>query len=249
MAYQLFYWPGIQGRGEFVRLALEDAGAEYEDIGRTNGAPALMEAMNKLDPAHRPFAPPFLKDGELLIGQTANILYYLGPRLNLAPADEAGRLWVNQLQLTIADMVAETHDTHHPVASGLYYDDQKPEALRRAEDFTHKRMPKYLGYFEAVLQNNPESGPFITGATATYADLSLFELVEGLGYAFPKAMAQLAPRMPRVLALRDAVAARPRIAAYLQSARRLPFNEDGIFRHYPELDAAHEAPQFYANPT
>jgi glutathione S-transferase len=249
MAYQLFYWPGIQGRGEFVRLALEDAGADYEDVARTQGVPALMDAMKNLDPGHRPFAPPFLKEGELLIAQTANILYYLGPRLNLAPADEAGRLWVNQLQLTIADMVAEAHDTHHPVGVGLYYDDQKPEALRRAEDFTDQRMPKFLGYFEAILANNGANAGMLAGDSVTYADLSLFQLVEGLAYAFPKALAILAPRLPRVMALRDAIARRPRIAAYLQSPRRLPFNEDGIFRHYPELDAAHEAPQYYANPT
>jgi glutathione S-transferase len=248
MAYQLYYWPGIQGRGEFVRLALEDAGAAYEDIARTRGVPALMEAMKNPDRAHRPFAPPFLKDGGTLIGQTANILYYLGPRLNLAPGDEAGRLWVNQLQLTIADMVAEAHDSHHPVASGLYYDEQKPEALRRAADFTQHRMPKFLGYFEAVLSEG-QDGAYLAGEAATYADLSLFQLIEGLAYAYPKAVAHLAPRMPRVMALRTAVASRPRIAAYLQSPRRLPFNEEGIFRHYPELDAAHEAPQYYANPT
>lgn len=249
MAYQLFYWPGIQGRGEFVRLALEEAGAAYEDVARTQGAGALMDAMKNLDPVHRPFAPPFFRDGELLISQTANILYYLGPRLNLAPADEAGRLRVNQLQLTIADVVAEAHDTHHPVSVGLYYEDQKPEALRRAEDFTQQRMPKYLGYFETMLKNSPGSAGCLAGKALTYADLSLFQLVEGLAYAFPKAMAQLAPRIPRVMALRDAVSERPRIAAYLQSPRRLPFNENGVFRHYPELDAAHDAPQYYANPT
>jgi glutathione S-transferase len=249
MAYRLFYWPGIQGRGEFVRLALEDAGADYEDIARAQGTQALMDAMKNGDPAHAPFAPPFLQDGELLIGQTANILYYLGPRLNLAPADESGRLWVNQLQLTIADMVAEAHDTHHPVASGLYYDDQKPEALRRADDFTHSRMPKFLAYFEAVLASDAGSAGMLTGSAVTYADLSLFQLIEGLAYAFPKAMAHLAPRIPRVIALGKAISARPRIAAYLQSPRRLPFNEQGIFRHYPELDAVHEAPQYYANPT
>nr|WP_314628550.1 glutathione S-transferase [uncultured Noviherbaspirillum sp.] len=249
MAYQLYYWPGIQGRGEFVRLALEDAGADYEDIARTQGTAALTEAMKNLDPVHCPFAPPFLKDGDLVIGQTANILYTLGPQLNLAPVGEAGRSWVNQLQLTIADMVAEAHDTHHPVATGLYYDDQKPEALRRAQDFTRHRMPKFLGYFENILNGNPDGAACLAGAATTYADLSLFQLVEGLAYAFPKAMAQLAPRLPHVMALRDAVARRPRIAAYLQSPRRLPFSEDGVFRHYPELDAGHEAPQWYANPT
>jgi glutathione S-transferase len=249
MAYQLYYWPGIQGRGEFVRLALEDAGADYEDIARTRGTAALTEAMKNLDPVHSPFAPPFLKDGDLVIGQTANILYTLGPRLGLAPVDEAGRSWVNQLQLTIADMVAEAHDTHHPVATGLYYDDQKPEALRRAQDFTQHRMPKFLGYFESILNGNPDGAACLAGAATTYADLSLFQLVEGLAYAFPKAMANLAPRLPRVMALRDAMARRPRMAAYLRSPRRLPFSEDGVFRHYPELDAGHEAPQWYANPT
>ena len=249
MAYQLFYWPGIQGRGEFIRLALEEAGAEYDDVARTQGTPALTAAMKNLDPAHRPFAPPFFTDGALLISQTANILYYLGPRLQLAPADEAGRLQVNALQLTIADMVAEAHDTHHPVSVGLYYEDQKAEALRRAEDFTHERMPKYLGYFEDVLKNSPGNAGWLCGDAMTYADLSLFQLVEGLAYAFPKALAHVAPGIPGVMALRDAVARRPRIAAYLQSPRRLPFNEDGVFRHYPELDAAHDAPQYYANPT
>lgn len=249
MAYQLYYWTGIQGRGEFIRLALEDAGAEYEDVARMQGEPALMEALKHLDSAHRPFAPPFLKDGPVLIGQTANILYYLGPRLHLAPADEAGRMWVNQLQMTIADMVAEAHDSHHPVASGLYYEDQKAEALRRAQDFTEQRMPKFLAYFEDILGSNPAGPGALAGAAVTYADLSLFQLVEGLYYAFPKAMAHLAPRLPKVMALRNAVARRPRIAGYLQSPRRLPFNEDGIFRHYPELDAGHEAPQMYANPT
>ena len=249
MTYQLYYWPGIQGRGEFVRLALEENGADYEDIGRTEGAPALMTALKHEDVVHPPFAPPFLKCEGLLIGQTANILYYLGPRLGLAPADEAGRLWVNQLQLTIADIVAEAHDTHHPVGTALYYDDQKPEALRRAQDFTGKRMRKYLAYFEQVLAHNPHGTGHLAGAALSYADLSLFQLVEGLAYAFPKALAHLAPHVPKVMALRDSVARRPRIAAYLKSKRRLPFNEDGIFRHYPELDGGHAAPQNYANPT
>ena len=249
MAYKLFYWPGIQGRGEFVRLALEDAGAAYEDVGRSQGEAALMAAMKKLDPVHRPFAPPFLQDGDVLVGQTANILYYLGPKLDLAPADEAGRLWVNQLQLTIADMVAEAHDTHHPVASGLYYDDQKAEALRRARDFTENRIPKFLSYFEEILANNPGGAGCLAGASASYADLSLFQLVEGLRYAFPKAMARIARSLPQVTALCDAVSRRPGIAAYLKSPRRQPFNEEGIFRHYPELDADHEAPQRFANPT
>jgi len=249
MTYQLYYWPGIQGRGEFVRLALEEAGAAYEDCARTGGVPALMAAMHQRDAVHPPFAPPFLFADGLLIAQTANILYFLGPRLALAPQDEAGRLWVNQLQLTIADMVAEAHDTHHPVGSSLSYEDQKPEALRKSHDFTGQRMEKFLCYFEGILAANPYGPQPLAGRGLTYADLSLFQLVEGLSHAFPKALSHLAPRIPNVLGLRDAVARRPRIAAYLRSERRVPFNQEGLFRHYPELDAAQEAPQTYANPT
>jgi glutathione S-transferase len=249
MTYQLYYWPGIQGRGEFVRLALEESGADYQDVARDEGRPALMAAMGQRDAAHPPFAPPFLVTDGLVIGQTANILYFLGPRLGLAPTQEAGRCWVNQLQLTIADMVTEAHDTHHPVASGMYYDDQKSEALRRARDFTDTRMEKFLRYFEGILQANPDGPDYLAGAALSYADLSMFQLIEGLKYAFPKALSHLAPGLPHLMTLHDAVARRPGIAAYLQSPRRLPFNEQGIFRHYPELDADQEAPQTYANPT
>jgi len=249
MTYQLYYWPGIQGRGEFVRLALEEGGVAYQDVAREEGSPSLLAAMTQRDAAHAPFAPPFLVADGMVIGQTANILYFLGPRLGLAPVAEAGRCWVNQLQLTIADMVTEAHDTHHPVASGLYYDDQKGEALRRARDFTGERMEKFLRYFEAILQANPDGPAFLAGAALSYADLSMFQLIEGLNYAFPKALAHLTPGLPHLMALHGAVAQRPRIAAYLQSPRRLPFNEQGIFRHYPELDADREAPQTYANPT
>ena len=197
MTYQLYYWPGIQGRGEFVRLALEESGADYEDVAREEGNPALMAAMTQRDVVHPPFAPPFIVVDGQVIGQTANILYFLGPRLGLAPAQEAARCWVNQLQLTIADMVAEAHDTHHPVASGMYYEDQKSEALRRAGDFTGVRMEKFLRYFEAILQANPEGPAFLSGAALSYADLSMFQLIEGLNYAFPKAMAHLTPGLPR----------------------------------------------------
>jgi glutathione S-transferase len=249
MSYQLYYWPGIQGRGEFVRLAFEEAGVAYEDIAHGGDVPAVLAAMKQRDAVHAPFAPPFLVADGLVIGQTANILYFLGPRLGLAPQDEAQRLWINQLQLTIADMVAEAHDTHHPVSAGLYYEDQKPEALRRAHDFTGERMEKFLGYFESVLGANPHGAGHLAGAALSYADLSLFQLVEGLAYAFPNALARLAPRLALVMALREAVARRPRIAAYLQSGRRQGWNEEDLFRRYPELDAAQEAPQTYANPT
>ena len=239
MAYQLYYWPGIQGRGEFVRLALEEAGAEYVDVARgRGGVGAMQRLMDGAGAAHPPFAPPFLKDGEVLIAQTANILLYLGRRHGLAPRDEAGRLWAHQLQLTIADIVDEAHDTHHPIASALYYEDQREEARRRAADFIANRVPKYLGYFEGVIERNPRGDGYLIGRRVSYCDLSLFQLVAGLRYAFPRAMARLERGFPHIAALHDQIAARPNIADYLKSKRRIPFNEQGIFRHYPELDVA-----------
>jgi glutathione S-transferase len=239
MVYELHYWPGIQGRGEFVRLALEEAGAEYIDVARRptseGGGPRnLAQLMDELAPA--PFAPPILVIETLVIAQTANILLFLGHRHNLAPQEEIGRLWVNQLQLTIADLVDEAHDTHHPIAGSLYYEDQKEAAKARAEHFRRERIPKFLGYFERVLKSGGESGAGLAGLALTYADLSLFQAVRGLQYAFPRAMTALAPKLPATLALVDRVEQRPRIAAYLKSDRRIPFNEQGIFRHYPELD-------------
>ena len=237
MRYELYYWPSIQGRGEFVRLALEEAGASYVDVARSGaGVSAMMRLLDGTKVERPPYAPPFLKAGTLLIGQTANILLYLGARHGLAPAAEPGRLWAHQLQLTIADLVQEAHDTHHPIASSLYYEDQKPEAKRVAAEFIAERIPKYLGYFEAILKRGGRA--FLLGARLTYPDLSLFQVVAGLRYAFPHAMARIEKKHRRVAAVHDAVAARPRIATYLASERRIPFNEDGIFRHYPELDEA-----------
>ena len=216
-----------------MRLALEDAGAAYVDVARTPRGTAAMERILEAEKqANRPFAPPFLACGRLLIGQTPNILLYLGPRIGLAPAQEPGRLWVHQLQLTIADWLVEAHDVHHPIGSGLYYEDQKAESRRRAADFLAYRLPKYLIYFEGLLKGN-----FLLGRSATYADLSLFQMIAGLRYAFPRAMRRLERRFRGLAALHDRVAARPRLAAYLASDRRLPFNRQDIFRHYPELDA------------
>jgi glutathione S-transferase len=235
MRYQLFYWPGIQGRGEFVRLALEDAGAAYDDVARKQPGMNRMLAMMKGGADKRPpFAPPFLKSGKLVIAQVANILFYLGPRLKLSPRDEASRLWLHQLQLTVTDFVKEIHDTHHPIATGLYYEDQKPEAKQFTKHFLKDRVPKYLGYFESAIAKSGE--PYVLGRKFSYVDLSLFQLIEGLRYAFPRAMARIERKTPGVLAVRDRVAKRPRIKAYLASDRRLAFNADGIFRHYPELD-------------
>ncbi|HEY2539234.1 MAG TPA: glutathione S-transferase [Stellaceae bacterium] len=237
MKYELYYWSGIQGRGELVRLALEEAGADYVDVARGPGGEDEMMRLMQAGGTTRPaFAPPFLKAGDLMIGQTAAILAYLGALLNLAPSDEAGRLWAAQLQLTIADFVDEAHDTHHPIASSLYYEDQRAEARARAADFRGARMPKYLGYFENVLARNPSSSGMLIGTELSYPDLSLFQMIAGLRFAFPRRMAALAAQYPRLAPLHDRVAKRPHIAAYLASDRRIPFNQYGIFRHYPELD-------------
>ena len=234
MRYELYYWPEIQGRGEYVRLALEEAGAAYVDVARESaGTPEMMRMMEEGDTP--PFAPPFLKAGKLVIGQTANILLYLGARHGLAPKTEAGKLWVHQLQLTIADLVLEIHDTHHPLGPSLYYEDQKAPAKRRSEDFWKERVPKYLGYFERVLKEN--GGAYVTGRRVTYVDLSLFQIVEGLRYAFPKRMKAFEGDVPGLLELHDRVAMRSNIKAYLASDRRIAFNESGIFRRYKELDA------------
>jgi glutathione S-transferase len=239
MKYQLYYWPTIQGRGEFVRLALEEAGARYRDVaresGRGAGVPALLALMKRL--ARPPFAPPFLEAGRLVIGQTANILQFLGVRHGLAPREEGGRLWVHQLQLTVSDFVAEIHDTHHPISGNLYFREQRKEARRRSADFLKNRAPKFLGYFEDVMARNGRQARFLVGARLSYADLSVFQLIAGLGYAFPRASAKFARDYRRLFALHERVQERPRIAAYLASRRRIGFNNNGIFRRYPELDA------------
>lgn len=234
MIYELYYWPSIPGRGEFARLALEDAGASWRDMAREpGGMDAMMRLLDPGEAGHAAFAPPFLRAGKQLIGQTANILLYLGARHGLAPKSEAAWLWVHQLQLTISDLVDEIHDSHHPIAGGLYYEDQKREAARRAADLRKNRLPKYLGYFESILEGK---GPYLTGRRVSYADLSLFQVVEGLRYAFPRATRRIEKTHPLVVQLRDKVAARPRIASYLGSERRQAFSEHGIFRRYPELD-------------
>jgi glutathione S-transferase len=234
MKYELFYWPEIQGRGEYVRLALEEAKAAYVDVARGPGGTSAMMAMMERG-GTPPFAPPFLKAGKLVIGQTANILLYLGARHGLAPKTEAGKLWVHQLQLTVTDIVQEVHDTHHPLGPSLYYEDQKAPAKKRTDEFWKERVPKYLGYFEDVLKAS--GGSYLAGRRLTYIDLSLFQIVDGLRYAFPKRMKGFEDDIPGLVDLHERIAARPNIKAYLASDRRIPFNESGIFRHYRELDA------------
>jgi len=236
---ELYYWPTIQGRGEFVRLLLEEAGVDYVDVARAKGGMAtMMRFLEGEEPGALSFAPPFVKVGGTVVSQTANILAFLAPKLGLVPDDETLRAEASQIQLTIADFVGEIHDTHHPIAGSLYYEDQQTEAERRAQAFVKERLPKYLGWLEDILTRKEESpGRWLVGNDLTYVDLSVFQLIEGLRYAFPNAMARLERRVPQVVALRDRVAERPRIAAYLESKRRLPFNQQGIFRRYPELDA------------
>ncbi|ERJ18398.1 glutathione S-transferase protein [Salinisphaera shabanensis E1L3A] len=240
MRYELYYWPGIPGRGEFVRLALEDADADYIDIAydTENGLDRVNRGLDFDHNSAAPFAPPYLRAGDIEVSHVANILQFLGPRLRLAPTDEAPQLWWHGLQLTLTDFVAEIHDTHHPLGPGLYYEDQKREATRRSAVFLEQRLPKFLNYFEQVLAHNPTGDEWLVGDACTTADLSLFHVVRGLRYAFPAAMTQHKHAMARIAALTERVAARPGIARYLDSARRIAFNEDGIFRHYPELDVA-----------
>jgi glutathione S-transferase len=236
MRYEFYYWPDVQGRGEFIRLALEEAGAPYVDVARKGkrGMAAMMRLLEDRRGKRPPFAPPFLKAGKLVIAQTANILHYLGPRLGLLPRDEAGRLWVHQLQLLISDLVVEIHDTHHPITSWLFYEEQRPAAKRRTRDFWRYRVPKYLGYFERLLANS--GGHYLLGKKLSHVDLSLFQVVEGLRYAFPKRMKRFEKKIPRVIALHDRVQQRPRIAKYLASERRIAFSQWGIYRYFKELD-------------
>ncbi len=241
MRYELYYWPHIQGRGEFVRLALEEGGADYVDVARMPerdgmGVPAMMRLMKEAPGGRLPYAPPFLRAGKQVIAQAANILQFLGPRLGLVPKAAASRLWAHQLQLTVTDFLVHIHDMHHPIAGSLYYDKQKPEAKRRAEHFRAERLPKFLGYFENVLAKNPGGDRHMAGRSLSYVDLSMFQVIAGLNYALPRAMKGMSRKCPRLMALHQRVKNRPRIAAYLASGRRIPFNQQGIFRHYPELD-------------
>ncbi len=241
MIYELYYWPGIQGRGEFVRLALEEAGAKYRDVallpeGNSGGVAAMLRYLDGPGVPRPPFAPPFLKAGPLLVGQTANILHYLGPRLALAPRSEGGRLWLHQLQLTLADFLVEIHDTHHPIGGGLYYEEQKREAKRRSRNFLEERLPKFLAYFERVIELNGANATWVAGRRMSYVDLSMAQVIAGLRYAFPRAASAALRSRRRLCRLHDAAFSRPRIERYLASDRRIPFNDEDIFRHYPELD-------------
>jgi glutathione S-transferase len=234
MTYELYYWTGIQGGGEFVRLALEEAGAPYRDMARLKGD-GIIEAL-AAEVSTPSFAPPVLRDGDVVVGQVAAILHYLGPKLKLVSPDARLRLWTHQIQLTVTDIVAEAHNTHHPVDVNAYFDEQKPAAKRAAKAFREHRLPAFLDWFETILDRNPAGRSWLVGRRLSYADLSLFQLIEGLSYAFPKAMASLKDAHPLVRGVHDRVAERPNIKRYLKSARRLEHNDWDVFRRYPELD-------------
>jgi glutathione S-transferase len=241
MTYQLYYWPGIQGRGEFIRLALEEGGADYRDVAlvpdsKGGGVPAILRMLEARGSQRPPFAVPVLAARRQLIAQTPNILLFLGGALGLAPRDEAGRLWVHQLTLTVLDLFVEIFDTHHPLGDGYAYEEQKAAARRRTGDFLKVRLPKFMTYFEEVLGRNRAHAPWMGGARLSYADLSMAQVIAGLRYAFPRATARALRKRPRLARLHDAVFARPRIARYVDSGRRTPFNNEDLFRHYPSLD-------------
>ncbi|KAL2264905.1 hypothetical protein VTJ83DRAFT_7415 [Remersonia thermophila] len=245
--YHLIYWPGIPGRGEFIRLALEEAGAKYTDTAFTEtGMDEVLSFVHgkaKDDGINPPpLAPPILKHGDLVLSQTSNILQYLGPRLGLipdGPGDPNATYRINGLTLTALDgMCNEPHDCHHPIATGLFYEDQKTESKRRSEDYVTNRLPKFMSYFERVLESESSRGSrWLYGGRLTYADLVLFQCVDGLKFMFPKAMGKLERQGKHegVFALHKAVSDRPRIKAYIESSRRQPYS-NGIYRYYEELD-------------
>jgi len=241
MTYELYYWPGIQGRGEFIRLALEEAGFRYLDVAvlpkwKGGGVPAILKVLEAKNIQRPPFAPPILRAGRQFIAQTPNILLFLGSRLKLAPTNEPGKLWTHQLQLTILDLYQEIFHTHHPLGDGYAYEEQKSAARRRTKDFLAVRLPKFLGYFERVLELNRARGQWMVGARLSYVDLSMAQVIAGLRYAFPAASRSAFRNRPRLRALHDMVFDRPRIAHYVASGRRLAFNNEDLVRHYPELD-------------
>jgi glutathione S-transferase len=229
---QLWYWPDIPGRGEFIRLALEAAEVDYADMAREKGAKAMLDDMASRS-GIAPLAPPYIVDGDLCIGQTAHILAVLADRHGFGAGDLPTDLQLIQLQLDVSDMVSEVHAVHHPISGALYYRDQMDAAYEAAQHFRGTRIPRYLDHFERALAE--QGGPFVLGEQWTHVDTSLFQLLEGLDYMFPNRMAEL--DYPRLALCREAVMEIEGIDAYLGSERRLAFSEDGLFRHYPELDS------------
>jgi glutathione S-transferase len=234
--HRLYYWPNLQGRGEFVRLVLEAAGVPYEDVARVHpdGAREVMAFMTADREGQLPFAPPVLVVGEHVLAQMPVIVRYLGEAHGLAGTDPIANAHVQQLVLTWCDVVDEVHAVHHPVSTAWFYEQQRDEAIVAARLFRDERLVRWLQWGERTLQRH--GGDWLAGSRMTVADLAAFQVVTGLRHMFPVAMGRTRGRHPGLMALVDRVAAVPRVAAYLESDRRIPFNLDGIFRAYPELD-------------
>jgi len=241
MAYELYYWPFIPGRGEPVRLTFAFGGVAYRDVAREAPSPKegaeILVSFNEGERSEgHPFAPPYLivdEDGErTLHWQSAHLCDLVARREGLV--DEANASYAASLVLTLADLMDEAHDTHHPLATGLYYEEQKDAAKVRAGYFWENRIPKYLGFFE----HHASDAGTLVGEATSHVDAIAWHVLEGLHYAFPKAMASYAGRWPKLEALRACVPQHPSLGAYIASDDRMAFNEQGIFRRYPELDDA-----------
>lgn len=231
--YALYYWPVLPGRGEIIRMLLEDAGAAYRDVGREEGFGVIVSARKGELGGARPFAPPILQHGELVLSQSSVIARYIAERHGLAPSDHRGRFLAEQHFLGWSDVMVEVHDTHHPIALGLHYEDQRDAAKERTRHFLADRLGTWLQHFEHIVT---QGGGVHVGETITYPDFMARFVLRGIEYAFPRAFSEHRERIPSLLALRDRVEARPQLAAYLASDRAMAFNEHGIFRHYPELE-------------
>ncbi|GAA6016890.1 hypothetical protein JCM11491_006903 [Sporobolomyces phaffii] len=255
--FELIYHAAIPGRGEFIRLFFEATATPYKDSALIQGQSAILPYLNGSFPGHDanplPFAPPILRHGDVVISQTSNILLYLATHLespidlspsssslDTAPAtatvQDTSIYHVQSLALTILDLNNETHDTHHPVSVSSYYEDQKEPALLKARDFRQNRVPKFFKYFEALLEREAERGGWLVrGGVPSYADLCLFQVVDGLKFAFPNLLSKLLPLHPRIRDHHERVKSAKRIKEYLDSDRRQEYSM-GVFRYYEELD-------------
>ncbi|KAK4058824.1 hypothetical protein OIO90_000270 [Microbotryomycetes sp. JL221] len=249
--FEVVYHAGIPGRAEFVRLMFEATGVTYRDAPQEDGQDCIIPYVTGNFADHDknplPFAVPVLRHNDVVISQVPNIVLYLSSRLppidldgestntaqTPAPLHDLSTFhWLEQL-MTILDMNNEVHETHHPIDIRLYYEDQKAEAQKRAQAFREARIPKFLGNFENNIKKHTSG---FLNEKVSPADLALFHMVEGILFAFPERINQVKSEFPHVFKLRDTIKSSRRIQAYINSGRRIPFNNYGIFRHYTELD-------------